>query len=477
MEYLSSRIGRLAFAGVNCLILTIYLGMVFSTGKPYTDDLARIMMNYLRWAEDGRPLADLVVYFLTFGGRIIDIAPMSQVLSIIICSLSCLIIAERSVGEVSLRVAILTSLIFTTPFFIQNASYHFDVVTISLSIFMALIPFLSMSRKLIIVCFCFFAASVASLSLYQPSISIVFTFIFVHCVTCHDLNKQKTFYALISSAAGVAFYGLIVAPSFLSGSYSSSMSKRLPMTKDGLHGFYENIKNYIDSLGMLFHGPYLYISVAGLVICLIALVFHMKCRSLEVNLMALMSLCAIASSVAMFMIYRDAATYPRVMIPAGGVMAAIFIISSNKSGFLRAFSYSSLCIIMLMNLSYWSAAHNLINDSYAHEADLSKMIRNDSYAMSNNKYVIVHGYPEKTKYSEFIIQAMPLLGAIFHPDLGWNTTRLFSQIFSPGLMSSKGSYNPSDAEVCGTVALPYNGFYTVTRRDGVLHVIFREVRC
>ncbi|WP_181994656.1 glucosyltransferase domain-containing protein [Arsenophonus endosymbiont of Bemisia tabaci] len=139
-------INKPIFFLLSCLILTVYLGMIFVTGKPYTDDYARIMMNYLKWSDDGQPLADVVVYALTLGGDIVDIAPMSRVISVVVCALSCLIICQFSFGELNLKNLLISSLVFSTPFFIQNASYHFDVITMCLSIFFAVAPLIFLGK-------------------------------------------------------------------------------------------------------------------------------------------------------------------------------------------------------------------------------------------------------------------------------------------------------------------------------------------
>ncbi|MER1974596.1 glucosyltransferase domain-containing protein [Pseudocitrobacter faecalis] len=475
--FFSRKLSRAQFYSISCVLLLVYMGMVFSTGKPYTDDLARIMLNYLRWSEDGRPLADLVVFLLSFGGRIIDIAPMSQVLSILVCALSCLIIADNSSDGLNLKNLIATSILFTTPFFIQNASYHFDVITISLAILFAVIPLAFVNKGVITASIVFFSCSVASLSLYQPAIGVLYAYVLCRAISDDGINIKSALFGLFSSAIGIIFYAAIVAPAFLSGSYSASMSRRLPLNADGMSGFISNVNSYVSSLSLLFDGVYLYVFLAvfSILLCWISVrVFSFKISRLVVSSTALV---AVVSSVIMFMIYKDAATYPRVMISVGAVISAIFIATASNGSLLRYPSVVALLIVCVMNLSYWSSAHNLINDSFDNEADISRMIRADTFDEEANGKVIVHGYPKLTKYSSFIVERMPLLGYIFHPNLGWNTTRLFSEITSPGLMTSKGKYNPHPSEVCGYIFKKYNGIYSITIKDGVLHVVFRNEKC
>lgn len=475
--FFSRKLSRAQFYSLSCVLLLIYMGMVFSTGKPYTDDLARIMLNYLRWSEDGRPLADLVVFLLSFGGRVIDIAPMSQVLSLLVCAFSCLIISENSSDGLDIKNLISSSILFTTPFFIQNASYHFDVITISLAILFSVVPLAFINKGVLTASIVFFVCSVASLSLYQPAIGVLYAYVLCQALSNDDINPKSTLVGLFSSAVGIIFYGLIVAPAFLSGSYSASMSRRLQLNADGVNGFISNVNSYISSLSLLFNGVYLYVSLAifAILLCWLSVrVFSFKISRVIISSTALV---AVVSSILMFMIYKDAATYPRVMISVGAFMSAVFMLITSSYSFLKLPSLAALLIMCIMNLSYWSSAHNLINDSFDYEADISRMIRLDTLNAETNKYVVVHGYPKLTKYSSFIVERMPLLGHIFHPNLGWNTTRLFSEITSPGLMTSKGNYNPHPSEVCGYIFKKHNGIYSITSKDGVLHVVFRNEKC
>ncbi|WP_222423002.1 hypothetical protein, partial [Yersinia rochesterensis] len=91
--------------------------------------------------------------------------------------------------------------------------------------------------------------------------------------------------------------------------------------------------------------------------------------------------------------------------------------------------------------------------------------------------IYVHGYPSRTFEAERILKKYPYASGIYHPDLGWNTTRVFAEIETPFFKAEKGTYNPPNNEICGKEIKKWNGLYTITSKDNKYHAIFRNVKC
>ena len=114
----------------------------------YVDDIKRVLTGFTEWGYDGRPLTTMLMRFLHIGEPLTDTSPASQVLAISIYSL-CPIYASRQFDVKSRVFLILTGVIFTlNPFILQNYSYIFDSISMSLAALMATLAFTSISKEL-----------------------------------------------------------------------------------------------------------------------------------------------------------------------------------------------------------------------------------------------------------------------------------------------------------------------------------------
>ncbi|WP_415045854.1 glucosyltransferase domain-containing protein [Cedecea neteri] len=102
----------------------------------YYDDLSRLNLGYFYWSPDGRPLSELIMKLLSFGGTLTDLYPYTYIISIFLASYSVYKLAPKEYGVSGVFI---TSLCFVTWNYIPNAAYRFDNLTMTLSLTMSII--------------------------------------------------------------------------------------------------------------------------------------------------------------------------------------------------------------------------------------------------------------------------------------------------------------------------------------------------
>ncbi|NBN29879.1 hypothetical protein GWI84_15125, partial [Proteus sp. G4408] len=148
------------------IVLSLYFLPVFFLTDGYRDDFSRNINGDYVWDTEGRPVAYMIIKIINLFGDLTNPSPLSQMLSIIISYFACVIIMKRFFYQGGVVSAITPSLIFLTPFFIQNISYQYDILPMVFSIFFLILSIETRKNIYSIILISL------SLSTYQPAISI-----------------------------------------------------------------------------------------------------------------------------------------------------------------------------------------------------------------------------------------------------------------------------------------------------------------
>lgn len=135
----------------------------------YIDDMQRSMAGNLSWGDVGRPLADALFSFINFGTPAVAVAPLLQLLSVVIGSLTAVLIARTHGIRSPLWSALGTLPLLGNPYGLENLSYGFDCLSMTASVTLAVVAatIIQLSRSIKILA-CAIALMLASLFLYQP---------------------------------------------------------------------------------------------------------------------------------------------------------------------------------------------------------------------------------------------------------------------------------------------------------------------
>ncbi|WP_238085232.1 glucosyltransferase domain-containing protein [Pseudescherichia vulneris] len=254
----------------NQLFLTVALSILYCIGLiiyniNYLDDYGRYLLGYSGLSGNGRPIADLVLTIINFGYPLLDLSPLSLLLSIFIIAISGIVIADRFFKNEKPVIRSLVALLFlVNPFFIENLSFKYDIFPMSLSILTISLafyhinnPFLKMAAPVFLI--------FISLGLYQATLGMFVIFSIIE-LTESIINNRGTHKSRFINAGiravqliiAYILYKIIIVNFFIAGDYASNLSKTITVSPEGLttltgnfHRFNEFVGSYTESIPLV----------------------------------------------------------------------------------------------------------------------------------------------------------------------------------------------------------------------------------
>lgn len=119
--------------------LVVFSYPLIHADRLYRDDIWRSFHGEMGWVSNGRPLSSLVMLILNGGPRLADLAPLPLWLGL--AALACAILLwRRRLEAFDTGYAWVAMLILVVqPFFLQNLSYRFDALPMSLALASAVV--------------------------------------------------------------------------------------------------------------------------------------------------------------------------------------------------------------------------------------------------------------------------------------------------------------------------------------------------
>ncbi|EFN0219384.1 hypothetical protein HNH53_004198 [Escherichia fergusonii] len=400
----------------------IYVLPIIIANKLYIDDLGRSADGYFRLSENGRPLADAVLHFLSFGVVALDISPYTLLISVVVIVLSTAYFCEALGLRSRLSATILPIALLISPNFLENLSYKFDSVTMGLSVAAIVFPVaftVNSSHKLKFAFTSLFI--VLSLCLYQASINLIASVALIEFYIrltrgYNSLDVIKTiFNRAAATVFGYALYSKLVVPFFVIGYYNTNHS-------DIVSSFGELTKTLDNLIGL---SSYMFMGVGGLLLaaCFIisvliswtSTVFYFEntkdsiitklcsCFILIVSPFAIL-ICTFGSLA----LLRDPVLHPRVLIGSGGVILFSFILVCET--YYRYIKV--LPVFATIGCFSISAAYgNTLTAQSEMERNIAGLISNDinSLLLEGNSGLFVNGKPEVIPSIKKIKETTPII--------------------------------------------------------------------
>lgn len=147
----------------------LYVSPLLIFNVPYIDDLPRTEYGMIAMSSVGRPLAELIFYFINGGGILSEITPLTQIIGISLFAYSVVFYCENKFTNVSTELKFyLASSCILSPFLLENLSYHIDITNQLFSASCAFLALAKQRKNKTDVLFSILALIMA-LSLYQAS--------------------------------------------------------------------------------------------------------------------------------------------------------------------------------------------------------------------------------------------------------------------------------------------------------------------
>ncbi|ARP84152.1 hypothetical protein CAL12_27295 [Bordetella genomosp. 8] len=199
----------------------------------YIDDLGRARSGYLGWTTDGRPLSNLVVETLNLGAPISDLSPLPQLLAVLLLAWLAVTLARKFAIPGTWRAPLILAPLVINPFFLENLSYKFDVLPMTLATVLAGIAVTAIApapRRVVLGAL----ALLATLCLYQPALNVFLVFTIAEFVMGQrDLLPPRRLAGALAARAAqlllalVAYKGVIAVT--VNGHYATAHGAIAPM--------------------------------------------------------------------------------------------------------------------------------------------------------------------------------------------------------------------------------------------------------
>lgn len=458
-------------------ILLLVMFPVFSAGLYYLDDAYRAVSGKPSMVNQGRPLANFILSLFSSKGRLLDISPGFHVLSII--EMSVFAVLLRRIFPVltvwSSIVAML--LVFLCPFYMQNISYKYDVITMTTANLLSVISVYSIFCKkytivisfmLTVVCF------LAILTTYQTALNMAAIIFLTKCFVMMKedvcfLIKRSIFYTVAMTLSLVLYK--VSLPLWFSPTWYSSYSSEPLLISDLFQGM---IINFIAFYVFILKSLGKYYIVGGVVLfCFFCTGYiknsNNKMLSFIVLVFFSVFLCLCIPGV--MLVLKHPPIEPRVLSATGAVLASLFILSvSNGIVFLKKLSVVVVVFVIFKSAVLFMAYGNVLNIM---SKDINFYINSSIDKLNEiskkekiNKFTI-HGVLRDSRYIESIRHDNVLFDYIVPPELGVPYSFYYNvQIYSRNNHLEYIEYNVSGLkENSNTCDKLYDGGWFAINKD------------
>lgn len=467
-----------------------YIFPVVKADRYFIDDYNRAILGYLSWSDNGRPLADIVMTFLNFGTVISDVSPLTQVLGIAsIFSVAIFLLSKGTSGSIP---SVLCSMcVIASPFMMETLSYAYDSLPMLLSISFIFSAFLIRTHNNYISfawhCICI----ISSLCLYQASIGI-YVVLALFCYIEKENRDFKGFLALLSNAVSFlisyVFYSKIIAPTFISGGYSTKRSEMISLSSDdAMHSIFVNAEKYISFIKLGYPTPFFIVTT--FVFALGAYGLCVRARDLfaqkEISSVIACAITLLSPLVIIFM-----AIVPLSLLAHPPLMSRVLTVVGVGTMFMMHYSFRSsnkyrYAISLIAAVAYFLYSYSTIyayGNAQTRQKDFELyaigLMQNDISSYSDKNVFDLYGAVPASPVSAVIVSQHPIMAWAVLSNITfrdeWRTNIVlknyrFQAVYKPGSYSGDIK-NPS----CSSMVRKFNGIYSLFKENGVLLFHFKN---
>jgi hypothetical protein len=192
------------------LLYALVIWPIIHADRFYIDDLGRARSGYLGWTSDGRPLSNLVVETLNLGAPISDLSPLPQLLALLLLAYLAVTLARKFNIPGTWRAPLILAPLAANPFFLENLSYKFDVLPMTLATALSCMAVTAIPRtkwrgllgSL---------ALLATLCLYQPALNVFLVLVVAEFVLAQrELQPMRQIAKTLATRCAQLLLALVV---------------------------------------------------------------------------------------------------------------------------------------------------------------------------------------------------------------------------------------------------------------------------
>lgn len=475
--------------------LVLFSYPLIHADRLYRDDIWRSFHGEMGWVSNGRPLASLMTLIANGGPRLADIAPLPLWLGLAVVSASILLWRRRlqafDTGYAWLAMLILVA----QPFFLQNLSYHFDALPMTLAlacaiagIACALDPRDNAAWQARFRWIAGGAGVLASLFFYQPAANVYFTLLAFH-VALTIAHRGRPDWATHLGALAIGVIALMISKAvsawLIGGDYSARHSELAPPPRLLGHIVEQTWRFWsyaAGTLGDLTWWLLIGLATMTLIGFVVAAVRQRTIAGLIV--IVLIIVCLPFSGLGFLAALADPIWRPRVMIGFGALYAGLLFCvlhglrNSRWPQLGAAIGWPLLVVALATPLTLAYAYGNAQRGQAQFADDVSMRLIDDLATQPAAAPLVIDGKLPYTRTTRNAIAVHPIIGELIYPYLDNGYWWGYQELYRRGL-SSAFAFN-NDAKLrqrfhsrCQTLEpLARRAWYTLYAFDGNYVVSF-----
>lgn len=434
--------------------LAIFSYPLVQADQLYRDDIWRAFHGEMGWVSNGRPLSSLLVLLVNGGPRLADLSPLPLWLGLAAIAFS-LLPWRRRLRPFDPGYAWLAMLILVVqPFFLQNLSYHFDALPMSLAlacavtgIACALDPRENHRWQTGFRWLAGGGAMLASLFFYQPAANVYFVLLAFH-VALSIAHRGRPNWPLHLGALAIGSLALviskIVSSGLIDGAYSMQHSSLAPL--DQLPGhLIEQTRQFWHYAAANLDKPTWWLVIGLAVVTPIGLTVA-ACRQRNpagLALMIVILLCLPMSGLGFLSALANPIWQPRVMTGFGALYAGLLFCALAGLGRLplspigrRCFSWPLIAVALGTPLSLAYAYGNAQRQQALLTDNVSMTLIDDLATQPIAAPLMIDGALPYSRTTRNAIAIHPFIGELISPYLDNGYWWGYQDLYRQGLSSA-----------------------------------------
>lgn len=457
------------FALLGLYFLILY--PILRANRYFDDDLKRALVGHTGWDSNGRPLTTLLMRLLQcYDSALVDISPLTQIGAIAILAWAGVLIARRyAIGSPWLA-ALVAFPLGAQPFYLENLSYKFDALSMSLAMLLALLPMIALrdNRRS---WWLGVLALFASLCFYQPAINACLIFILLDIVLAQlrDRTPRQLTIQFLWRAwqAGLAMliYQLVVGI-HIHGWVKQQSEKihglhDLPVVKTNIVDFFAFIGDSFNRQWWRYFTPVLIL--IALVPVAIGIRYAVRIRQAQpawvsavlVAVSLLLPWAAFACILGPMLLLLRPEIEPRVLMGVGAWLSAALIAlqaALRQGRWSDKWSLSVSCMLALGMCVIASAYGNALGEQKSYEDRIATHLAEDLAELEPSHPIhsfLLDGSIGYSPITAHVAEQFPLVGTLIIPYMSVDDafhTHMFLMYYIPQLADMRFQPNAMDLQ-------------------------------
>lgn len=462
-------------------LFIILLVMPFLWLQPYYDDAMRFYNNYINFKYQGRLLAE---YYYRFAGgysksSIVNLN-VFNLLVIAVCLYFLLNKFSENIKSNDVLVSLCATIaIISSPFLLENLSYHVDNIGMILSFVFAVyasfftektnVKNITITGMLIVISALFYQAS---LSVFCASVVVL---ALSNIINVENFDVKKFIFNKIISFIGAVIAITGINKIIMTDGYANDKSKLVTISFDGFDKLFSNflkLNNLIfNSLNFIQSLLYLFISIIAIVGIYFNVLNLIKTGSrdwFKVFILIIALPLLILFTYFPTVLFSDAVVEPRVFMSFGFILAGMIIVAGSCVAMNKWVVVASLAFsvsVLMSSSAYVSTAQTM---NVREEKILFRIESDIRYALNDNDVIKLSflGRPELSPIEKSSSQAFPIIPRVLRRAYGdsWHNPAFVganSQMLQYEELKNEADYLPVLKRPSYTILRSDSGKYLV----------------